>query len=86
MGERRLRDIEQRDQLAHADLPGVLAQDVDELQPDRVAQRLGDRGHALRLLALDVGIDDRFATGLAGGALGLGRQLQIDRHLSTYID
>ena len=37
-----LGEVEQRDQLAHADLAGVLAQHVDELQPDRVAERLGD--------------------------------------------
>ena len=67
-------------------LPGVLAQHVDELEANRVAERLGDLGHADRLLALDVGIDDRLAARLPGGALGLGRQLQIDRHLSTNID
>ena len=49
-----------------ADLAGVLAQDVDELQPDRVAERLGDLGHPDRVLALDVGIDDRLAARLAG--------------------
>ena len=81
-----LADGEQRDQLAHADLAGVLAQDVDELQPDGVAERLGDVGHALSLLALDVGVDDGFAAGLAGGALLLGRELKIDSHLCTYID
>ena len=75
-----------RDQLAHADLAGVLAQDVDELQPDRVAERLGDLGHALGLLALDVGVDDRLAARLAGGALGLGHELQIDGHLFTNTD
>ena len=40
----------------------------------------------LGLLALDVGIDDRLAARLAGGALLLGRELQIDGHLSIYID
>jgi len=30
--ERGLSDVEQRDELAHADLPGVAAQHVDELQ------------------------------------------------------
>ena len=34
-------------------------------------------------VALDVGIDDRLAARLAGGALGLGRELQIDSHLFT---
>ena len=73
-------------QLAHADLAGVLAQHVDELQADRVAERLRDLGHPHGLLALDVGIDDRLATRLAGRALLLGGQLQIDRHRSMYID
>ena len=43
-------------------------------------------GHALGLLALDVRVDDRLAAGLAGGALLLRGQLQIDSHLFTYID
>jgi hypothetical protein len=38
------------------------------------------------LLALYVGVDDRVATGLPGGALLLRGELQIDSHLSTYID
>ena len=79
-------DVEQRHQLAYADLARVLAQHVDELQPDRVAERLGHRGHAERMLALDVGIHDRFAAALAGGAFGLRRQLQIDGHQSTCTD
>ena len=79
-------DVEQRHELADAHLAGVLAQHVDELQPDRVAERLGDLRHPLGLLALDVGIDDRLAARLAGGALLLRRELQIDRHRSTYID
>ena len=86
VGDGRLADVEQRNQLADADLAGVLAQDVDELHPDRVAQGLGDLRHPLRLLALDVGIDDRVATGLARRALLLRGQLQIDRHQCTYID
>ena len=65
----RLGDVEQRHQLAHADLAGVLAQHVDELQPDRVAEGLRDGGQAVGLLALDVGIDDRLAARLAGRAL-----------------
>jgi hypothetical protein len=32
-----------------------------------------------------VGVDDGLAAALTGGSLLLGRQLQIDRHLSTYI-
>ena len=82
--ERGLGDVEERHQLADADLAGVLAQHVDELQPDRVAERLGDLGHALGLLALDVGVDDRLAARLAGRALGLRRELQIDGHLFKY--
>ena len=67
--ERGLGDVEQRHELAHADLAGVLAQHVDELQADRVAERLGDFGHAHRLLALHIGVDDRLAAPLPGGAL-----------------
>jgi hypothetical protein len=57
---------------------------VDELQADRVAKRLGDLGHADRLLALDVGVGDGLAAALPGGSLLLGSQLQIDRHRYTY--
>ena len=74
----RLGEVEQWDELADADLAGVLAEHVDELQPDRVTQRLGDRGHPLRLVALDVGVDDGLAAALPGGALLLRGQLQID--------
>ena len=81
--ERGLGDVEERDELVDADLAGVLAQHVDELKPDRVAERLGHGGHAHRVLALDVGIDDGLAAGLAGGALGLGGELEIDGHRST---
>ena len=59
-------------ELADADLPGVLAQHVDELQADRVAEGLGDLGHAQRLLALYVGVDDGLAAALTGRALLLG--------------
>ena len=62
------------------DLPG------GSLKPDRVAQRLGQNGDALGLRALDVGIDDRLAAGLADRALLLRDKLQIDSHLFTYID
>jgi hypothetical protein len=72
VGERGLGDAEQRHQLAHAHLPGVLAQHVDELQADAVAERLGDRRHPQRLFALDVGVDDGLAARLAGGTLDLG--------------
>jgi hypothetical protein len=64
----------------------VLAQDVDELDADWVAERLRDPRHALRLSSLHVRIDDRRAAGLARGPLLLRRQLEIDSHLSTYID
>ncbi len=52
MGDGRLGEVEERHKLADADLPGVLAQDVNELHPHRVAQRLGDLCHADSLLAL----------------------------------
>jgi len=64
----------------------VLAEDIDELHPDRIAERLCHLGHPLGLGALDVGVDHRLAAGLAGGALGLRGELQIDSHQSTYID
>ncbi len=63
----------------------MLAQDVDELEAYRVAERLGDASELLGLLALDVGVDDGFAAALAGGALLLGREFQIDAHQYTYI-
>jgi hypothetical protein len=37
-------------------------------------------------LALDVGIDDRLTAGLAGRALLLRGELQIDAHLFEYIN
>ena len=40
--ERRLPDVEERDELADADLARVLAQHVDELDAHRVPERLGD--------------------------------------------
>src|SRR6185312_17124380 len=83
--KRGLGDVEQRHQLAHADLPGVAAQYIDELQADRVAKRLGDLGHPHRLLALNVGVDDRLTTPLPRRPLGLRGKLQIDGHQSTYI-
>ena len=45
MGERGLGDVEQGHELAHASLSGVLAQDIDELQSNGIAERLGDRRH-----------------------------------------
>jgi hypothetical protein len=51
MAERRLGDVEERDELANAHLAGVLAQNIEELQPDWIAERLGDLGEPERLLA-----------------------------------
>ena len=85
MGEGRLRDVEEGYELADADLAGVLAQDVDELKADRVTEGLCDLGHSQRVVAIDIGVDDRLATALTGGSLLLGGQLQIDVHQSTYI-
>ena len=81
-----LRKIEQWDELADADLPGVLAQHVDELHADRVPEGFGDLRHPQRLLTVDIGIDHRLATRLPWLPLGLRGQFQIDRHLYTYID
>jgi hypothetical protein len=81
-----LGEVEQRHELAYADLPRVTAQHVDELEPHGVAEGLGDRGHPLGVVALHVGVHDGLAARLAGGPLGLRGQLQIDRHPYTYID
>jgi hypothetical protein len=86
VGDGRLGQVEEGDELAHADLAGVLSQDVDELEPDRVAERLGDAGHPLRLAPLDARVDHGLAARLARGALLLGSELQIDSHLSRYIN
>src|SRR3954447_4595467 len=86
MGDGRLGEIEERDELADADLTCMPSQDVDELHANRVAQRLGDGGGPLRLLAGDLRVHHRLATGLAGGPLLLGGQLEIDGHLYVYID
>jgi hypothetical protein len=86
VGNRGLGEVEERDQLADADLAGVLAEDVDELHAYRVAKGLGHCGHAFRLGPLDVRVDDRLAARLAHGTLLLGSELQIDRHRYTYID
>jgi hypothetical protein len=58
----------------------VSAQHVDELQADRVAEGLGDVGHAGGVLALDVGMDDRLAARPPGRALLLGDELELDGH------
>ena len=75
-----------RHELAHADLAGVLAQHVDELQSDRIAERLGHLGHPDRMLAIDVRVDDRLTTRLARGSLLLRGQFEIDRHRFTMTD
>jgi hypothetical protein len=80
--ERGLGDVEQGHELAHADLAGVPAQDVHDLQADGVAERLRDLRHAHGALAVDVGVDDRLAARLAGRPLGLGCHDQIDAHRS----
>ena len=72
--------IEVMHELAHADLAGVLAQDVDKLQADRVAERLGDLGHPHGLITLHVGIHDRLAAALAGGTLDLRGQFKFNSH------
>src|SRR6202035_1708084 len=84
MGEGRLGDVEQRHELAHADLARVLAQDVDQLQANGVAEGLCDRGHPRRVITRYVRVDDRLAAALAGSPLVLGGERQIDRHLYTY--
>ena len=81
-----LGELEERDQLAHAHLARVPAEHVHELHPDRVAERLRHSRHPLGLRPLDIGIDDRLAAWLAHGPLLLGRELQIDGHLFTYIN
>jgi hypothetical protein len=86
VGDRRLGEVEEGHELADADLASVLPEDVDELNPDRVSERLGDRSHPLRLRALDVRIDNGFATRLARRSFLLWGKLQIDGHLYTYID
>ena len=70
--DRRLPHVEQRRQLTHAHLARVPAQHIDQLHPDGVAQRLGDRRHALGLSALDIWVDDRFATRLPRWSFLLG--------------
>src|ERR1039458_3001459 len=86
VGERGLGDVEQRHELAHADLAGVLAQHVHQLQPDRVTESLGDLSHPQRTLARHIRVDDGLATALAGRSLLLGGQLQIDGHLYIHIN
>ena len=83
VADRRLGEVEQRDQFADANLAGIPSQHVDELEPNRVAERLGDFGHSDRLLALDLGIHDRLAAALAGRPLALRSQFEWDGHTRT---
>jgi len=84
MRDGRLRELEERHELTDADLAGVLAEHVDELQADRIAERLGDGRHAGGLRAFNVGVDDGLAARLAVGTLLLRGQLQIDTHQCTF--
>src|SRR5262249_28090626 len=86
VAQRRLGDVEQRDELADAYLARVLAQHVDELKPNRIAEGLGDRGHPDGVGLREVGVDDRLAAALAGRALVLWRELKVESHRSTSID
>ena len=86
VGERGLGDVEQGHELTDADLAGVLAQDIHEREPDWVAERLCDLCHPQRVIARHVGVDDRLAAALPCRSLLLGSELQIDGHLSTYIN
>ncbi len=89
MGDRRLGEAKKRHQFADADLPGVPSKDVDELHPNRVAQRFRNAGHPFGLLPLDVGVGDGVAADLALGTLLLRCELQgmrIDVDQYTSID
>ena len=89
MRDRRLTDVEQRGELAHADLAGVLAQYVDQLEADGVAEGFGDLGDALGLCTLDIRVDDRLAARATGRALALRSEFEIDAHQligNTFID
>src|SRR5215218_7027248 len=86
MGDGGLGQIEQRDELAHANLAGVLPEYVDELKADRVSERLGNQGHALGFAAFEVGVDARLAARLASWSFVFRCELEFDRHLSSCID
>lgn len=91
VAERGLRNLEERHEPTDADLSGVPAQDVHELQAYRVAERLDDLGEAHDVLAFDVEIDDGLAaalplphslvgtSALAGRAVG---RLDVDREFA----
>jgi hypothetical protein len=78
MTEGGLRDVEQRQELADADLASVPKQDVDELESHGVAECLGDLCEACRAGAIRV--HDRLATALTCCALALRGQRKIDGH------
>jgi hypothetical protein len=63
----------------------VTAQHVDELEPDRVAERLRDCRHPLGLAALDVGIGDGLAARLPGRPLLFRGEVQVDHQLDLYL-
>jgi hypothetical protein len=71
MRDGRLGEVKQGHKLTHAHLSGVLAQNVDELQPYWIAERLGDLRHSIGFVALNVGIDDRLTATLARQTLDL---------------
>ena len=68
-------DVEERGELAHAHLPGVLSQHVHQLKADGIAERLRDERQTIGLRALDIGVGDRLAARLTGRALVLRREL-----------
>jgi len=49
VGQQRLLDLKQRDQLALTDILGAATQHVDDLYPQRLGQRLGDARDPLGL-------------------------------------
>jgi hypothetical protein len=49
MREQGLPDVKQGDELALADVLVAAAQHVEDLNPDRLAERLGDHGQTLRI-------------------------------------
>ena len=86
MGHGRLGEIEQRHELAYADLASMLAQDVNQLYADGVSECFGDLGDAARLVALDVGVNQGLAAALTGWPLDLRGQFQFDNDPYIYID
>ena len=89
----RLREVEERHQLADADLAGVLAQDVDD-DPDRIAERLSPPADPLRLRSLDLRVATgrsnsptaRFCFGTSSRSTAIyTHEYQLNRHLSIVI-